>query len=344
MGTAITSLIIKKTISFGELRGKILIVDTHNILYQFLSSIRQRDGTLLMDSKGNVTSHLAGLFTRTTNLMKKSVKLAFVFDGKVPELKFAERERRRGIKQEAQKQYEIAKQRGDIEAMRKYASRLSKLTTKMIEESKLLISYLGLPVIQAPSEAEAQAAFIVSKGHAFACVSQDMDSLLFRATKLIRNLTVSRRRKIKGKSSYETIKPEIIKLSENLNNLGIDQDQLIVLAMLVGTDYNVGGVKGIGPKTALKLVKKHGKDFNNLFKEAKWSKSFDYPWKDVFSLIKKMPVTKNYNLEWKQPQPKKIFDLLVKEHDFSEKNVTKTLKFLRKQERAGKQKGLGEWF
>jgi flap endonuclease-1 len=341
MGTNLKDLLIIKEIGFDDLNGKILAVDSFNLLYQFLSTIRQRDGALLKDSEGNVTSHLTGLFNRTTKLMQYGIKFAFVFDGKPPELKGKEREKRKTVKQEAMRLYEEAKVKKDIESMKKYASRTSILDQEMIKESKELISYLGFPVIQAPSEGEAQVAKIVSDKNAFAGVSEDFDSLLYGIPRLVKNLSITGRRKIRA--VYVTIKPKMIQLSENLNNLGIDQDQLIALAILVGTDYNPGGIRGIGPKNALKLVKQYKDDFDNLFKEAKWDENFDFPWTDIFYLFKKMPVEKSYNLKANEINPEKIIELLVEKHDFSKERVEKAIANLIKSKSKKQQKGLGDW-
>ena len=269
MGVAFKDLIISKEMELDFLENKTIILDAYNILYQFLTTIRSRDGALLMDSKGNITSHLVGLFSRTANLMQKNLKMVFVFDGKPPELKQKTREERNALKLEAEKRYLEAKKRKDKEEMRRYASRTSRLTKEMVEESKELISLLGLPVVQAPSEGEAQAAYMVRKNRGYAVGSQDFDSLIHGAKKLVRNLSISGRRKKAKTAAYETVKPEIIDLDQNLSNLGISQDQLIVLSMIIGTDYNPGGIKGIGPKNALRLVKQH-KDLDSLFKEVKW--------------------------------------------------------------------------
>ena len=344
MGIAFKEIIISKEISLEELKGKILVVDSYNLLYQFLTTIRAADGTLLADSKGNVTSHLVGLFSRTTKLMECGIRLAFVFDGTPPALKQKERERRRELKIEAQEEYKKAAEMQDIEAMKKYASRTSRLTENMIEESKKLVLAMGAPIVQAPSEGEAQAAYIVKKGGAFSTVSQDFDGLINGSTRLIRNLSIVGKRKMANKLAYETVEPEIISLDDNLKNLGINIGQLICLAMLVGTDYNTGGIKGIGPKNALKLVRKHGDNFDALFKEAQWNAQFDFPWADVFNTIKDMPVTDDYTLEWKAPDAEKLMKFLVDEHDFSIERVESSLKRLTEEKAKNQQKGLSEFF
>ena len=344
MGVAFKDLITAKEISIEELGNNPLAVDAHNTLFQFLTTIRGRDGSLLMDSKGNVTSHLVGLFSRISNLMQKSLKLIFVFDGIAPKLKQKTAEKRRELKIEAEKKYKEALEKEDAEEIKKYAARTARLTEEMIADSKKLIECFGLPVVDAPSEGEAQASYIVKNGNAFAVVSQDYDSLIHGSTKLVRNLSIVGRRKRADSLGYDVVKPEIIDLAENLNNLGIDQNQLIALAMLIGTDYNPGGIKGVGPKNALKLVKWHKTDFDALFKEVKWDDFFDFGWEEVFYLIKKIPVTDNYTIEWQGIAIENIKKLLVDEHNFSEERVDSTLEKLNNCLPGKKQKGLSEFF
>ncbi|MBL7054282.1 flap endonuclease-1 [Candidatus Woesearchaeota archaeon] len=344
MGIAFKDLLTAKEISIDGLKNKVLTVDSYNMLYQFLTSIRSRDGSLLTDSKGDVTSHLIGLFSRTSKLLEKNLKLVFVFDGEPPKLKNKERERRKALKIEAEKEYKKALKKNDLEEMKKYAARTTRLTKEMVEEAKKLISAFGMPVVQAPSEGEAQAAYIVNKGEAFSVVSQDFDSLIHQAPKLIRNLSIGGKRKLAGKLQYGNVKPEILDLSENLNNLGVDQNQLIALAMLIGTDYNPNGIKGIGPKNALKLVREYKSDFDGLFSSVKWNDFFDFDWEEVYYLIKKMPVTDDYKLEWKNIDFDKMKELLVEKHDFSLERVDKTLEKLSKRQEGKQQKGLGDFF
>ena len=341
MGIAFKDIIKGKEIEIKDLEGQTLIIDGFNLLYQFLTTIRSRDGSLLMDSKGNVTSHLVGMFSRITKLMNYDLKLGFVFDGEPPELKEKEREKRKSVKIEAQKEYEKAKAKEDLESMKKYAARTSQLTKEMIDDAKELVKLLGLPVIQSPSEGEAQAAYIAKQENCFV-VSQDFDSLLYGAPSLVRNLSIVGKRKQTDKLSYSVVKPEIINFSEILNDLTIDNDQLIVIAMLIGTDYNPGGVKGIGPKNALTLVKKYEKDFDGLFKEVKWNEYFDFSWTEVYYLFKKMPVEKNYKLKWDKIDIVKLKSFLI-DHDFSEERIDSALEKLGKKEEAKKQKSLFEF-
>jgi flap endonuclease-1 len=343
MGVKITELLPLHEIDIKNLEGKVIAIDASLFLYQFLTTIRQRDGTPLVDSKGRITSHLTGIFSRSTRLMQHGLKLIFVFDGTPPKLKQHERERRKELKKEAELRYTKAVEERDIESMKKYAARTTRLTPEMINESKELIQALGLPIIQAPSEAEAQASYLVKKGDAFAVATNDADALLFGAPKLIRNLSIFGKRKKTNRLAYETVKPELVDLAETLNTLGIDQDKLIAMCMLVGTDYNVGGVKGIGPKNALKLVKQH-KDLDKLFEDVQWDSQFDFSWTEVFYLIKKMPITDNYSLKWRDISQDKIKRLLVDEHNFSSDRVNSQIERLLKEKESKKQRGLGEFF
>ncbi|MFC1741220.1 flap endonuclease-1 [Nanoarchaeota archaeon] len=344
MGVNFKDITVRKETSIQALSGKKLVVDGNNILYQFLSTIRQPDGTPLTDSKGDITSHLNGLFHRTTKLMQFGIRLAFVFDGKPPELKRAESERRAGLKKEAARQYDAAKQEGDVDRMKKFGMRTSRLTKEMIAEAIQLLEALGIPVVRAKSEGEAQAAHMVKKGEVYAEISQDYDCLLFGVPRMIQNLTISERKKKKDKLSYETVKPQILALEDNLKHIGITNDQLIALGMLVGTDYNIGGIKGIGPKKALDLIKQHDDDFGTLFETVKWDEYFDYSWKEVFNLFKDMPVDTDYELEWKEIDHHGVVSLLCDRHDFSRQRVEDTLAKLDKAQAKLSQKGLGDFF
>jgi len=335
MGLQIGEIVPKEETSIEALSGKIVAVDAFNTIYQFLTTIRQPDGTPLMDSKQRVTSHLSGLFYRTTNLMQKGLKLIYVFDGKPPELKEKTHALRREVKEKAMAMFETAE---DMEERAKYAARISTLTDEMIEESKELLSALGIPVIQAPGEGEAQASFMAKNKDAYCVASQDYDSLLFGAPILIQNLTLARKRKLPSGLSV-SINPEKIELQKVLNELQINQDQLICLGILAGTDYNPKGVKGIGQKTALKLVKQYPSPAI-LFKEVAKEKTIDFEWQEVFELFKKPDVIKKYDIKFKQIDEEKVKKILVKEHEFSNERISSSLEKMRELKESGKQKKL----
>lgn len=345
MGLSIKDIIPRKEIEFSDLKGKTVCVDAFNILYQFLSTVRQRDGTPLMDKKGDVTSHLSGLFYRNVKLLSEGVKMIYVFDGKAPELKGVTHEIRKENRELAKERYEEAKESGNVRRMRRYSSQLIRINDEMIEESKELLKAMGIGVVQAPGEGEAEAAHL-SKQHreVYGIVSQDYDSLLFGAQRLVRNLTLSRRRKTF--SGYVQVNPEIIELEKVLNNLEINLDQLICLGILVGTDYNPRGVPGIGQKRALDIVKQF-KQPVLIFKEVEerimsLPEEDRFDWKEIFELFHKANV-KDEKIKFPNLNEEKVKEILVKRHDFSEERVEKKLEELRDVESQKKQKGLGDW-
>ncbi len=345
MGLNFKDLVVKKEISLGDLQGKILAVDSYNLLYQFLTTIRGPDGSSFTNSKGRVTSHLIGLFSRTSALMEAGIKLVFVFDGKPPEIKQKTWEKRAAIKQEAAAKFMKAEEAGELAEMKKFASRTAVLTKDMREDAQKVITALGLPIIQAPSEGEAQAAHLVKKGDAYAVVSQDYDNLIFGAPLLIRNLSIAGRRKRAGKFAYEMVKPEIIVLKDVLNHLHLTLDQLTVLAMLVGTDYNPGGVPGIGPKKGLKLVQEGGADFERIFSEVKWKETYpNLAWREVFDTIRNLPVTDNYKLSWKKINEPELKRLLIEDYEFAEERVLGKLEKLQEAQKDLSQQGLKKFF
>jgi flap endonuclease-1 len=345
MGLAIKDIIVRKEISISDLKGKILVVDALNVLYQYLTSIRGPDGAVLTGNNGIVTSHLIGLFSRTTSLMESGLKLAFVFDGKPPEIKRKTMEIRKSIKVEASRQLKEAEEAGDEVSMKKFAARTARLTKEMIQDAIKLIKSLGLPVIQAPSEGEAQATYMVKQGDAYATVSQDYDNLIFGCPILVRNLSIAGKRKKTGTLGFITVKPEVILLQDVLGELKLTNDQLIVLAILVGTDYNPGGVKGIGPKKGLKLVQEHKDDYEKIFAEAKWGEFYpDLEWKEIYDTIKDIPVTDDYELEWKNLNEREVRTLLIEEFGFGSERVNNKLEKLSKMKEQISQKGLSSFF
>ncbi|RLJ01659.1 MAG: flap endonuclease-1 [Candidatus Aenigmatarchaeota archaeon] len=304
MGVNLSSIIEPEKVNFDFLIGKTFAIDSYNIIYQFLSSIRQQDGTPLMDEKGRVTSHLSGLFYRTINLVSKGINLIFVFDGEPPDFKKQEIERRKEIREEAKEKWEIALKEGKTEEAKKYARMSSSISEDIIEESKLLLSYLGFPVVQAKCEGEAQCAKICLDGKAFATASQDFDSLLFGSPRTLRNLSISRAESL-----------ELIELKKT----GLSREQLILIGLLVGTDYNPG-IKGIGPKKALELVKKTT-SLKEIEKKVNWD--FEISMETLYNFFLNPPVFEDYKIEFGKLEPEKIKKLLCDEHNFSEERVQK---------------------
>ena len=332
------------SVELASLKNKTIAIDAYNALYQFLTAIRQPDGTPLMDSRGRITSHLSGLFYRTINFLENGIRPVYVFDGKPPELKEQEIERRRRIKEVAEKKYVEARARGEIEEARRYAQMAAKLTDEMVADAKKLLSAMGIPWVQAPAEGEAQAAYMASKGDVWATGSQDYDSLLFGSPRLVRNLTIAGKRKLPRKDVYVEVKPEIIELDKLLKSLGINREQLIAIGILVGTDYNPDGVKGIGLKTALKMAKAHG-DARKLLSSLSKTE-FPVDPLEILEYFLKPPATDKYKIEWNQPDEKAIYKILVEEHDFSKERVSNAITRLKKAYRENiqtRQLGLDAW-
>jgi len=343
MGVDLSPLIennLKQDIQLDNLNGKKLSIDAYNALYQFLTTIRGEDGSPLMDSLGRITSHLSGLFYRTVNFIEKGLKVVYVFDGKSPELKAKEIEERRTVREEALKMYEEAKAQGNEELMKKYATRAAFLKSYMVEDSKRLLDLMGVPWVDAPSEGEAQAAYMALRGITWGSVSQDYDSLLFGSPRLVRNLTVSGKRKLPNKDIYVEISPEMIETEKVLKFYEITREQLVDIGILVGTDFNMG-IKGIGPKTALKLIKKYGKIEN--IKEIEHLNEF-LPHEVLFEVRKIFlePQVKDVEqLEWRQPNEEGVIKFLCDERNFSVDRVKNALNRIKKRPAAG---SLDQWF
>ncbi|MCK4970884.1 MAG: flap endonuclease-1, partial [Thermoplasmata archaeon] len=236
--------------------GRVLALDAYNSIYQYLSSIRQPDGTPLMDSQGRVTSHLSGVLYRTSSIMAKGVRMVFVFDGPPHPLKKGTLDARREVREMARKDWKVALEEGDIEGARMKAQQTSVLDKTMVAEVKDLLDAMGIPWVDAPGDGEAQASHMNARGDVWAVASQDYDSLLFGSELLVRNATLSGRRKLpgRGRREYVQVVPERVDLRENLRAIGLTREQLVDAAILVGTDFNPG-TKGIGPKSAIKLLK-----------------------------------------------------------------------------------------
>ncbi len=323
MGVDLAAIIPEKSISLDNLSNKTLAVDAYNALYQFLAIIRQPDGTPLKDRRGRITSHLSGLLYRTTNLTEKGIKLAFVFDGKPPELKELEIRRRRFVKEEAIVRYERALKEGALEEARMYAQATSNLKDVMVEDAKKLLDALGIAWVQAPSEGEAQASFMASRGDVWAVASQDHDSLLFGAPRMVKNLAITGRRKLPRRDAYVEVEPKILELARVLEELSLTREQLVDVGLLIGTDFNPDGVKGIGPKTAVKLVREHGALEKIMASNPEVT---FYPNLESIRKIFLQPnVAADYSLKWSKPDEEKVVSFLCGERDFSEQRVRKVV-------------------
>jgi len=328
MGVKFRDIVSPDNIKFQDLESKIVALDAANVIYQFLSSIRQPDGTPLMDQNRNITSHFSGILYRTSSLIEKGIKPVYIFDGVSDVLKKGTQDKRREIKVESQKKWEEALEEGRIEDARKFAVRSSRMSRGIIEGSKKLLELLGVPYIQAIGEGEAQASYMVEKGDAWCVGSQDYDCLLFGATRMVRNLTITG-----GKANLE-----LIDLKRVLEKLEINREQLIDIAILVGTDFNMG-VKGIGAKTGLKLIKEHENIFNVI---EKLDIEMEVEPEVLRNIFLKHDFKSDYQLKWKSPEIDGVVGFLCGEHDFSEPRVLSALDKFKKID--NNQKSLEDWF
>ncbi|MBS3051455.1 MAG: flap endonuclease-1 [Candidatus Aenigmarchaeota archaeon] len=345
MGIQLTQLVSGETIGLEDMFDKIVAIDAFNWVYQFLSIIRQPDGTPLKDSKDRVTSHLSGLYYRTIKLMEAGIKPVYVFDGKPPDFK-AVGAKRRDVRAEAAREWKAALEKQDYEAAGRFAKRSTTITGEHIEGSKKLLEAMGVPFIQAPSEGEAMCAHLVKQRAAWCAASQDYDTLLFGAAKLVRNLSITgkKKRRVAGRaegtsSSFEIvmINPEMLVLENLVSNLGISYDQLIMLGILIGTDFNPGGVAGLGPKKALARVREK-KTMSAVFGGLQWD--FPVTPEQIFDFFKNPPVV-DYDIRFREPDEDKVVGMMCDEHDFSEERITNALKKLTEAKKS--QSSLSRW-
>ena len=328
MGVKFKDIVSPEEISLKDLEGRTVAIDAYNTIYQFLSGIRQRDGSPLMDQNGNVTSHLSGILYRTASIVDKGIKPIYVFDGESHEHKAKTLEQRRAIKEEAMEKWREAKAAGNIEEARKFAIRTSRMSPYILESSKELLDYMGIPYVQAIGEGEAQGAYMVEQGDAWAVASQDYDCLLFGAPRIVRNLTLSG-----GLSNLE-----YLELEKVLEELELSREQLIDVALMVGTDFNEG-IHGIGAKTGLKLIR------NNSLEDVLVQKGItdvEVEPDELREIFLKHEVNTDYEIKFKSAKKDKLIEFMCEEHGFSESrvlNVTDKLKKL-----SSTQKSLEDWF
>ena len=338
MGVDISDLVQGKPISLEDLSGRSVAIDAFNTLYQFLSMIRQPDGTPLMDRDGRVTSHLSGLFYRSAALLEMGIRPAFVFDGKPPELKKKTIEARIAAKQEAEIEWKKALEEGDLKRALSKATRTAKLDSDMIEESLSLLEALGIPWIKAPGEGEAQMGHMARKGDVWAGASQDFDAILFGTPNLVRNLTLAGKRRLPSGKTVDVI-PQIVTLADVLGTLEVTREQLVDMSILIGTDFNEG-VRGIGPKKSLSLIKKFGK-LENLPKDGKVKVPEEF--EEIRKIFLEPEVTDEYKLVWGRVSPESVRKIMCDRHSFSVDRIDAVTSRIVSRDAARSQSNLDSW-
>jgi len=340
LGVNLTPIIVKNKIQLRDLRGKSLAVDANNVLYQFLALIRTKTTSPLMGPNGTVTSHLVGLLYRTIHLISKyHLTLIFVFDGKPPLLKRGEIEKRHKLREKAITEWQEALKEGDYAKAFSKAVMTGGLTSEMIKDAKTLLKLLGIPWVQAPSEAEAQAAYMARRGDVWGSSSRDYDSLLFGAPRLVRYLTITGREFLPSKGVSRPLEPELIVLEEFLSEIGVTREQLIDLAILIGTDFN-DGIRGIGPKTALRLVRKYGK-IEGLPKEIREKVPSRY--REIRKIFLKPEVTDEYSVRYGSLRENELYEFLCIEKGFSKPRVERAIRRLKLAQEQMRQPDLERW-
>ena len=321
-----------KSVPLKNYTGQIFSLDASLSMYQFLISTQQiKTGfsiAELRDSEGNLTGHLLGIFNRTIMLMENGIRPIWVFDGIPPEAKKNVLKKRKEIKENAEKEKNEAKDEGDMEKALKFANQTIKIDKKMIEDAKKLIQLLGIPVIEAPSEAEATCSIMAKDKVCYCACTEDMDTLCFGCPILIRDLSNKDDNVIQ------------IDLDLVLKGLNLNMDEFIDLCILCGCDY-CSRIEGIGAINAYKLIKEH-KNIESVLKYAeKYNKDSSHKKKMIYNLetfnyevarklFKEPDVvdTKNIKLEFKKPDFNGLKEFLVKEKNFSESRIDNAIKRL----------------
>jgi flap endonuclease-1 len=338
MGVDISTLVQGSPLKLTDLAGKAVAIDAFNTLYQFLTTIRQPDGTPLKGRDGRVTSHLSGMFHRNAALLEMGVRPVFVFDGIPPKLKERTLEIRRQARETAEREWKAAVEAGDMKKALTKASQSTRLNDGMISETKSLLDSMGVPWLVAPSEGEAQIAFMAMRGDVWAGASQDFDCLLFGTPTLVRNLTLSKKRRVAGGRTVD-VEPELVELERVLARMQLTRAQLVDMSILIGTDFNKG-VHGIGPKRALKIIRELGS-----LEDVAAAARVEVPegFEEVRRVFLEPDVTEQYSLKWPDADDEGVRKVLCDGHGFSVDRVDSILSRLSKTSLSRSQSSLDYW-
>ncbi|KAK4282670.1 hypothetical protein QN277_014017 [Acacia crassicarpa] len=324
---------------FESYFGRKIAIDASMSIYQFLIVVGRSGTEMLTNEAGEVTSHLQGLFSRTIRLLEAGIKPVYVFDGKPPELKRQELAKRFSKRADAGDDLSEAKETGTKEDIEKFSKRTVKVTKQHNEDCKRLLRLMGVPVVEAPSEAEAQCAALCKSGKVYAVASEDMDSLTFGASKFLRHLMDPSSKKI------PVMEFDVAKILEELN---LTMDQFIDLCILSGCDY-CDSIRGIGGMTALKLIRQHGSIetiLENINKE-RYQIPDDWPYKEARQLFKEPLVLteeEQLDLKWTAPDEDGLITFLVNENGFNADRVTKAIEKIKAAKNKSSQGRLESFF
>ncbi|CAJ2628888.1 unnamed protein product [Trifolium pratense] len=324
---------------FESYFGRKIAVDASMSIYQFLIVVGRSGTEMLTNEAGEVTSHLQGMFSRTIRLLEAGMKPVYVFDGKPPEMKNQELKKRLSKRAEATAGLSEAIETDNKEDIEKFSKRTVKVTKQHNDDCKRLLRLMGVPVVEAPSEAEAQCAALCKAGKVYAVASEDMDSLTFGAPKFLRHLMDPSSKKV------PVMEFDIAKILEELN---LTMDQFIDLCILSGCDY-CDNIRGIGGLTALKLIRQHGSIetiLENLSKE-RYQIPDDWPYQEARRLFKEPEVSTDdevLNLKWSPPDEEGLITFLVNENGFNSDRVTKAIEKIKAAKNKSSQGRLESFF
>jgi len=314
-------LALKET-ALKNLFGRKVAIDASMSIYQFLIAVRNDAGTLTNEA-GETTSHLQGLFYRTIRMMENDIRPIYVFDGIAPQHKSGELLKRAAKRAEAVEALEEAQEAGNAEVVEKMTKRTIKMTPQHNEESKRLLRLLGVPVVEAPSEAEATCAALAKSGKVYAAGSEDMDTITFGSPILLRHLTFSEARKL----------PIVeVHLDLVLKGLDVTMEQFIDICILCGCDY-CDSIRGIGPTRALNLIKTHGtiEEALKFIDRTKYPVPENWQYQEARELFRNANVfdDANFEFKWTEPDIEGLIQFLVKEKQFNQERVENAIKKLK---------------
>jgi flap endonuclease-1 len=282
-----------RDVPLSSLQGRKIAIDASMSIYQFLIAVRSGGpnvtATQLTNEQGETTSHIQGMFNRTIRYMQEGIQPVFCFDGKPPSIKSGELQKRREKRIKAQEQLKVAEEEGNVEEQDKQNKRLVRAGQKENDDCKKLLSLMGVPIINAPCEAEAQAAYLAKSGLVYATGTEDMDALTFQTPVLVRKMTFA-------SSKDKTI--QTISYKKALEGLELTHDEFVDLCILLGCDY-CDSIRGVGPKTALKLIKQHHSIENILqhLDRDKYGVPEDWIPAETSRAAKKLKKEEDYNTE-----------------------------------------------
>lgn len=324
-----------------SLFGRKVAIDASMCLYQFLIAVRQQDGNMLTNEQGETTSHLMGFFYRTIRMVSSGIKPCYVFDGKPPVLKGGELEKRLKRREEAEKKAEEMKETGTTEELQKFERRTVRVTKQQNDDAKQLLKLMGVPYVEAPCEAEAQCAELSKTGKVYGAASEDMDTLCYSPAHFLRNVTAAEARKLKI---------EEFDIKKVLEGFEMDINTFVDLSILLGCDY-CETIKGIGPVTALKLIKEH-KSIENIIKsieenpKSKYKVPENWPYNEARELFLHPDVIpgEEVDLKWTEPDVEGLVDFMVKRYGFNEQRIRDGAAKLSKSLKGGTQGRLDGFF